>query len=56
MFGARSSFVPISSVEGGLPAAGLIFGEIDFVSNAAQNFHRVDRDLRKELVDEAWDE
>jgi hypothetical protein len=49
-------FVPVTGIERWLSATSLIFGIIDFVTQAAQDLDRVDGHLRQQLVDEAGNE
>jgi hypothetical protein len=48
--------IPISRVEGGLAAAGLIRGELDFAPNLPKHAHRVETNLGIELVHKARNE
>jgi hypothetical protein len=46
----------VTAIEGGLPATGLIFREIEFVAKAFKDVRHGDPDVREKLIDEAGDE
>jgi len=56
MAGNFAGVVGISTIKGGLAAAGLSCGEVDLVAQALQHFCHGDSDFWKNLIDDARDE
>jgi hypothetical protein len=53
MAGNFAGVFGISTIEGGLAAAGLGWGEIDLIPEALQHFRHGDSDFWKHLIDNA---
>ena len=56
VFGNGARIFAQPSVEGGLPAAGLLAGEVHINAEAVENIHDGLTSLREERVDETGDE
>jgi hypothetical protein len=52
----RAGFRAVTAVECGLPAAGLVFREIDVIAKALQHLGHGHSNLREKLIDHAGNE
>lgn len=54
--GDRTGLIPVPGIESRLAAAGLGFGEFEFVADASEDARHVEADLRGQLIDKAGNE